>query len=974
MDAAQEILRVAWGALRASWPSLFACGFVGAGLLAVERRLPRVEGAVSRWRATAFGACLAAAVGVGLWQAWRILWIADDAFISFRYAKNFARGWGLVYNEGEWVEGYTNFLWTFTLGVLAKLGFDIPLTALALNLLAFVGTLVGVALVVRRLVPRPPWIPFAALALAGAKPMYTFASSGLETIVLALCSVWAFRWTLGQRRTLGAVAASLTLTASILCRPDQLLVWGSLGLALVGEDLRVGRGRWWQRLDWGRYAAYGLPWVGVMVPYFLLRWRAYGALFPNTFYTKSGSGAYWSQGFVYLSHFLVTTGAWLWLPLFFWWALRRPAPAPTADPADAPGREAADGLRLRLFALGAVLTLGLYVVRVGGDFMEHRFFVPLLPLIAMVVEVGVRRWLATEAATDAEAAGGWRGWAWAGAVWVAASLAFAWTPVRVIRPFEIRWHLAAEETFYQVGSLFPLRIENGHFDAGKWLHEIFVDRGLRPRMAGGAIGMVGYYGDLPLFDVMGLTSKSIASQPIRTRGRPGHEKRASVQEILDDGVVIDLNPVLGMRWAHLTLGQVQGRKFHFLRYDPALVEALAQVEGAKLPEPGREIQQLLDGGTREALLEARTFFVDFLRGWEEGPGWLERIDARLAAVADFEEPSDDGRWAKGPFRVVRHDPPRGVSGLGWLTSMGLEGVGEVRLPLPVVGEELRFLLGGPASQRLGVRLLHAGEVVLVAHPRGTPGLEPVVWDVGRWLGETLELEVFDQDVRAGTGLELDALHFAAGPGDLRVRIARVDEGTWGPLLREAEALLPADDPDRLRLEACVAERYTFDEGLPEGSQVVGEAFAAAPSAGALRRQQPVRGARGAGLLNSFRRGDISQGRLLLPEQRLLGAPIHLLVGGGASCQSAYVGLEVGGKVVAKVCGFDDEILRPAILETAPWAGVLGRVVVVDRSAEPWGHILVDDVVFQRPGCAGKVPESVGVKASSAERKGAGHRL
>lgn len=28
-------------------------------------------------------------------------WISDDAFISLRYAKNFADGKGLVFNEGE---------------------------------------------------------------------------------------------------------------------------------------------------------------------------------------------------------------------------------------------------------------------------------------------------------------------------------------------------------------------------------------------------------------------------------------------------------------------------------------------------------------------------------------------------------------------------------------------------------------------------------------------------------------------------------------------------------------------------------------------------------------------------------------------------------------------------------------------------------------------------------------------------------
>ena len=34
-------------------------------------------------------------------------WTADDAFISFRYARNLVDGLGLVFNAGERVEGFT---------------------------------------------------------------------------------------------------------------------------------------------------------------------------------------------------------------------------------------------------------------------------------------------------------------------------------------------------------------------------------------------------------------------------------------------------------------------------------------------------------------------------------------------------------------------------------------------------------------------------------------------------------------------------------------------------------------------------------------------------------------------------------------------------------------------------------------------------------------------------------------------------
>ena len=44
--------------------------------------------------------------------------VCDDAFISFRYARNLLEGHGLVYNPGEYVESYSNFLWVLELTAL----------------------------------------------------------------------------------------------------------------------------------------------------------------------------------------------------------------------------------------------------------------------------------------------------------------------------------------------------------------------------------------------------------------------------------------------------------------------------------------------------------------------------------------------------------------------------------------------------------------------------------------------------------------------------------------------------------------------------------------------------------------------------------------------------------------------------------------------------------------------------------------
>ena len=77
------------------------------------------------------GGVVAIAVAVYALLAWRLDFLCDDAYITFRYAQNWASGHGLVYHPGidEPVEGYSEFLWAILLGVGAK--FDVGMETLS---------------------------------------------------------------------------------------------------------------------------------------------------------------------------------------------------------------------------------------------------------------------------------------------------------------------------------------------------------------------------------------------------------------------------------------------------------------------------------------------------------------------------------------------------------------------------------------------------------------------------------------------------------------------------------------------------------------------------------------------------------------------------------------------------------------------------------------------------------------------------
>lgn len=63
----------------------------------------------------------------------RYFCLFDDAMISMRYAWNLSHGAGLVWNPGEYIQGYTNLLMTLLMS-LATMLFDKSTAALAIQI------------------------------------------------------------------------------------------------------------------------------------------------------------------------------------------------------------------------------------------------------------------------------------------------------------------------------------------------------------------------------------------------------------------------------------------------------------------------------------------------------------------------------------------------------------------------------------------------------------------------------------------------------------------------------------------------------------------------------------------------------------------------------------------------------------------------------------------------------------------------
>ncbi len=302
--------------------------------------------------------------------------LCDDAFISFRYARNLLEGHGLVFNPGEYVEGYTNFLWVLELAALWG-GLGIP-PERAAPWLSVVCT-VGVVAVLGVWLARLPllrhrwlvaWMAFGLLCSSATFAVWT-SGGGLETRQFTLFIVGAVVClSLWRSERWGLVAAALSLALAAWTRPEGLLT----GLVCIGwfaGQSMADAGR--PRPDWRRLAWLAAPFVVLVAAHYLFRYAYYGEWLPNTYYAKHVRPWY-ESGFRYLWAAALETGLYLLLPL-----------------AAVAARERWRAYRDGAFAL-PLLLMGVhmfYVMRIGGDLFEYRPLDFYWPLLAFPAAVGV---------------------------------------------------------------------------------------------------------------------------------------------------------------------------------------------------------------------------------------------------------------------------------------------------------------------------------------------------------------------------------------------------------------------------------------------------------------------------------------------------------------------------------------------------------------------------------------------------------
>ena len=397
-------------------------------------------------------------------------WTNDDAYISYRYAENLRAGKGLVFNHGERIEGFSNFLWVIILAFFNLLG--IP-ALFASKILSFSLSLLLILLIFKTAQAfglNKFFSCLCALTFSFSSSLAYFAMSGLETIFYTLLLLLGIFLNEKYEKEHDKKSLSLlygVLLAAGLTRPEGLLfllvtaAYHILKKIISRKGIQLRYILQIQSLFLFLYAFL-----------ILIRYWYYKDLLPNTFYAKP-QGTFVEMGYsAFFANFTnaLFSGSFLLLPLLFLFSKKSCLKK---------------YLYPLLFCVGQMVFMSY-----AGDWMAFgRFFIPVLPLVIILSFV-----LLSFAKVDFEKSR-LRG--------VMKLLCFLFIGIFAgLNAFQTRKALINQDAY-------PYLVMNSSLLAqtGKWLKQNLPPETALSLRRQGAIP---YYSGMKSIDILGLTEKEIA--------------------------------------------------------------------------------------------------------------------------------------------------------------------------------------------------------------------------------------------------------------------------------------------------------------------------------------------------------------------------------------------------------------------------------------------------------------------------------
>ena len=198
----------------------------------------------------------------------------DDAFISFRVARNFAEGEGLIYNPGERVEAHSNPLWIAILSVCSFSGLNIVTASKFIGVICGAITILVVLLFCKKTIRMSNSATLVTLCYMATNISFVYYSiSGMET-VLYMAYLAIMIYLLAEKR---AIMAGIVCSALVLTRPEGILFIIPLALGCHLNQCRLKK-------------IMAVIMIPILAYLLLMSFRLvyYNAIFPNSYNAKIG--------------------------------------------------------------------------------------------------------------------------------------------------------------------------------------------------------------------------------------------------------------------------------------------------------------------------------------------------------------------------------------------------------------------------------------------------------------------------------------------------------------------------------------------------------------------------------------------------------------------------------------------------------------------------------------------------------------
>lgn len=432
--------------------------------------------------------------------------IQDDAFITFIYSRNLVRGEGLTW-FGNYVEGYTNFLWVIWIAVGFILNLEPILWSYISGILFFILAIYFTWKVSLKIFSSFFPSILCMLLLITNYTMISYATSGMETMMqtffLILLIFYFFKlYDNGIKIKNIYLLISVFSSLAILTRMDSVIPVSIIYIFVLIDFIK-------SRKKFQEYIYIYIPLILITGIWFGWKIYYYGNIFPNSYYVKLGKIT------------LIQTIGIKYIYKFFQWYLIWPFIV--IGIISHFFMKKFDRRLIPIILIVIVWTM--YIYYIGGDFMEFRFFVPILPLIFLIVTYSIFNFTINSSKKIK-------------IVFVTiSSVVLILSSILHSMNFKGISEDNCLDSIEALGNFYGYYTDNNWDRIGGALKNEFKNKNVT--IAVGPVGAIVYYSEIKTIDMLGLNNKNInGNYKLKTEGykRPGHKLIVKMEYLIDKKV------------------------------------------------------------------------------------------------------------------------------------------------------------------------------------------------------------------------------------------------------------------------------------------------------------------------------------------------------------------------------------------------------------------------------------------------------